>query len=566
MGQARRQQARAAARSAGDERPAPASSRPGEQQPHHWRLEIYAAALLLATLLAYLPTFNAGFVRWDDQYYVEDSNLLQDTDALKRIWNPFAHDTQQYYPLVFSSYWLEYHLWGLDARSYHVVNVGLHAINALLVLSIVLELGVAPPVAAIAAALFALHPAQVASVAWISELKNTLSGLFYLLAALAYLRHRRSGAWSAYGLCLLAFVGALLSKTQTLTLPASLVLADWALQRLGRVRRAGIVAVLARALPMLALGALAGLVTMQFEERPWTHAFTPVERLLVSTNAALFYARTFCAPLWLSPVYPEWHVSVGDWRWWVAPLLCALAAAALVAGRRRIPELVAWSVAHFYITLIPVLGVFSFNFQTYTFVADHFLYLSLVGGGLAAAIGIERAAAWSPTAAPRAMAAAGLLMLTTCAVLTYQECTHWRDNLAFWTRVRDRDPDGFLGHYNLGNHYRFKGQWAEAVPFYRRAAEIRSHVDFAFLRYAEALGHASGAAAVVDMCTQRLRRDPGFYPAYLERGGREEELGRTADAARDYEATLQLAPRDSAQWNDAQRRRAQLAARGAPGG
>jgi hypothetical protein len=107
---------------------------------------------LLATVLAYLPTFSAGFVRWDDQYYVEESNLLPDPDGLTKIWNPFGHDTQQFYPLVFSSYWLEYRIWGLDPRSYHVVNVGLHAINALLVLSVVLEFGVSTPVAAASAA------------------------------------------------------------------------------------------------------------------------------------------------------------------------------------------------------------------------------------------------------------------------------------------------------------------------------------------------------------------------------------------------------------------------------
>jgi hypothetical protein len=525
-----------------------------------WPPEAYAIALLLATVLAYLPAFSADFIRWDDQYYVEDSHLLPDPDALSKIWNPWGHDTQQYYPLVFSTYWLEYRLWGIDPHSYHVVNVGLHAINALLVLSVGLELGVSTALAATTAAIFALHPAQVASVAWISELKNTLSGFFALLAMLAYVRHRRTGVWSAYGLCLLAFTGALLSKTQTATLPVSLLLVDWALQRLGHVRRAAAAGVAGRVVPMFALGALAGVITLRFEQMPWTRTFTLVERLLVSANAAVFYARTLFAPFWLSPVYPEWRIVVSDWRWWIAPGICVAAAGTLLLGRRRIPELALWGIGHFYIALVPVLGLFSFNFQTYTFVADHFLYLSVLGGGLAIAVAVERASSAAPLRPLQPVIAAGLaLLLAGCGVLTYTECTHWRSNLSFWTRVRDRDPDGFLGNYNLGNHYRAAGQWPQAVVFYRRAADIRPAADYPFAHYADALEHASGPQAVIDMCTQRLSREPGFYVALLERGLRHEQLGHVREALQDYEGTLQLAPRGSAAWQEAQRRRTRLA-------
>jgi len=159
-----------------------------------------------------------------------------------------------------------------------------------------------------------------------------------------------------------------------------------------------------------------------------------------------------------------------------------------------------------------------------------------------------------------------LVLLTGCGTLTYLECTHWRSNLTFWTRVRERDPDGFLANFNLGNHYRNVRQWSQAVPFFRRAAEIRAKVDYPFVRYAEALGQASGPAAVIEMCTQRLARDPNFYPAALERASRHEQLGQLHEALQDYERTLQTAPRDSAQWGEAQRRHTQLANQQAPSG
>ncbi len=334
-----------------------------------------------------------------------------------------------------------------------------------------------------------------------------------LLCAWAYIRHRRSGAWSTYGLCLLAFVGALLSKTQTVTLPASVLLADWALQRLGRIRRTRFVNVVARLLPMLVLGAVAGWITMRFEQEPWTRTFAMTERLLVITNAAAFYARTFFAPFWLSPIYPEWHVAAFDVQWWTGPIVCAVGVGALVLWRRRIPDLVLWGIAHFYIALIPVIGLFSFNFQTYALVADHFLYLSVFGGGLAVAIAAERASVvWRPPSRQPVIAAAGLLLLIGCSVQTYRECRHWQNNLAFWTRVRDQDPNGFVANYNLGNHYRYTGQWSQAVPFYRRAAEIRPRAEYPFQHSTRSSRHLVGIRRII-AAFQALFRGPRWAPS-----------------------------------------------------
>jgi len=452
------------------------------------------AGLLVVTALAFLPTFGADFIRWDDQYYVEENTLLRDVNGLKKIWNPLTHATQQYYPLTFSSYWLEYRLWGLDARGYHATNVGLHLINVLLVLFVVRSFGMARRVAVAVAAVFALHPVQVASVAWISERKNTLSGVFYLLAFLFYLRHRRSGAWGAYGASLLSFVAALLSKTQTVTFAASLIVADVVLQRSGRLRRTGMGELAARLGPMLALGAVAIIVTVQFEQRPWTRTFTPLERLLVAANAAWFYARTFVAPLWLAPVYPEWHVSAADPRWWLAVLAWPVALAGVAYWRQRIGEFALWGAAHFYIVLLPVLGLLSFNLQTYTLVADHFLYLSVIGGGLAVAVWADRLWIGSPPGSTRRaiLTAMAALLLAGGGVQTYLESTHWRNNETFWMRVHERDPDGFLGNYNLGNHYRRRSEWSEAVRFYRRACEIRPKADYACRAYAQAVSNAAG--------------------------------------------------------------------------
>ena len=191
-----------------------------------------ASSLVLMVVVVYLPVRHAGFV-WDDSYHtVEGNPALRDLAGLKRIWFESSKEhIPQYYPLVHTTFWLEYQVWGLEPLSYHVINVLLHAGNVLLLWVLLRRLGV--PGAFFAAALFAVHPVEVESVAWVSERKNTLSTLCYLGSFLALLRFwpaapsasaetvRRTGAWGWYALALLLFVAALLSKSVTCSLPAA---------------------------------------------------------------------------------------------------------------------------------------------------------------------------------------------------------------------------------------------------------------------------------------------------------------------------------------------------------
>src|SRR5438552_14740820 len=230
-----------------------------------WNLWLCTAALLIATAIALHPALRADFLSWDDTAYVSMNKLLQSTEGLKKIWDPFWATKDQYYPLVFTSYWLEYRLWDANSTGYHAVNLGLHLTNIVLVTLLIRALGGSGWVVIATASVFALHPLQVASVAWIAERKNLLSGVFYLFAFLAYLHHRRTNRWGSYGGCLLAFIAALLSKTQTVTLPASLLLVEYLLPSPARLRPVQPMAVARRIAPMLALGVVAALVTAHVE-------------------------------------------------------------------------------------------------------------------------------------------------------------------------------------------------------------------------------------------------------------------------------------------------------------
>jgi hypothetical protein len=210
-------------------------------------LPTFKALLLVALgLIAYQQIWHLGYI-WDDDYYVTHNAALRDLHGLWRIWFDVTA-TPQYYPLVHSSFWLEYHFWGLNPVGYHAINLILHMLAAILLWRVLVQLRV--PGAWLAAAIFAVHPVHVESVAWITERKNVLSAVFYLAAALAYLRFERardseeSGrrAWTFYAASFAFFVLALLSKTVACSLPAALLLARW--WRTGTLKRRDIVPLL----------------------------------------------------------------------------------------------------------------------------------------------------------------------------------------------------------------------------------------------------------------------------------------------------------------------------------
>ena len=208
-------------------------------------LILWAGLIVLITLLAYIRAMRGGYV-WDDETHVTHNLTLRTLDGLRKIWLK-PGTVPQYYPLVHTTFWLEYNLWHLHPFGYHLVNVLLHSFNAILLLFILRYLRV--PGALLAALLFALHPVHVESVAWITERKNVLSGLFYLSSFLAYLRFynltadplphsssssvlhpisdQESHLWRYYALSLFLFICALLSKTVTSSLPAAILLVLW---------------------------------------------------------------------------------------------------------------------------------------------------------------------------------------------------------------------------------------------------------------------------------------------------------------------------------------------------
>jgi hypothetical protein len=295
---------------------------------------VLATALVALTLLAYAPAWH-GEVLWDDAGHLTRTDL-QGQEGLRRIWfEPGA--TQQYYPVVHTAFWVQHQLWGDSTTGYHLVGIVLHGLSAFMVGVILRRLGV--PGAPAAAIIFALHPVHVESVAWISELKNTLSGFFYLGAALAYLRFDDSRALRPYVAAVALFVLALLSKSVTATLPVGLLVVLW--WRRGRLSVRADVAPL---LPFVAAGVAMAVVTIAFEAveigaQGADYALGVMDRILIAGRAAWFYVGALLWPSNLTFNYPRWVIDSGIWWQYLFPAALAglLASLWTVRGWSRGP-------------------------------------------------------------------------------------------------------------------------------------------------------------------------------------------------------------------------------------
>ena len=424
------------------------------------------AALLAVTLVAYYPAWHGGLL-WDDDGHLTPS-ALQSVGGLWRIWFDVGA-TQQYYPAVHTAFWLLHRLWGDSTLGYHLVNIALHACSAFLVAVILRRLRA--PGAVLAAVIFALHPVHVESVAWISEMKNTLSGVFYLGAALAYLRFDARRQKRSYALAIVLFGLALLSKTVTATLPAGLVVVVWWLR--GRIRwRTDIVPLV----PFFTLGAGAGVLTM-WVERTFIGAqgaeFSPslIGRFLVAGRAVWFYLAKLVWPADLIFIYPRWQIDAqAAWQYLfplgVAALLVTLW---LLRTRTRAPLA---ALLFFGVTLGPALGfvnVFPFR---YSFVADHFQYLASIPIIALFSAGMATLARRWRLNGGLAGGAALLALAAPLGVLTWAQSHQYVDAATLYRVTISANPSCWLAHNNLGILLQRLGRLNEAAAEYEAAMRI----------------------------------------------------------------------------------------------
>lgn len=495
------------------------------------------ALLGVATFLAYRPAWHGAPV-WDDAAHMTRPQL-RPLDGLRRIWlEPGA--TQQYYPLTHTAFWVQSRLWGDETLGYHLVNVAFHLATSLLLFALLRRLEVPGPL--LAAAVFALHPVHVESVAWITELKNTLSGALFAAAALAYLRFDEARRKRAYALALALFVLGLLAKTVVAVLPAALLVAFW--WRRGRLEPRRDVLPL---VPFFALGLAAGLVTA-WVERQYVIGGLAVhfglgakERLLLAGRAIWFYLGKLVWPAELVFLYPRWDLGRPAWWAFLFPAGALLLLVAAWALRKKWRGPLA-ALLFFVLALLPALGfvdVYPFRFS---YVADHFQYLASLGPiVLASAL----AAAWRERASGalrRAAPAAALLVLGALAVLASRQSRLYASSETLWRATLERNPGCWLALNNLGVISLERHDDAEAERLFFESLRWNPEYEAALNNCGYVLARKGRVYEAIGYYERALAIWPGYPDAHVNLGNALFVTGRPGEAIGQYGRALAERP------------------------
>src|SRR6266480_2209184 len=500
---------------------------------------VFGALLAGVTIFAYRPAWNGGFL-WDDDDYILKNDLLTASDGLQRIW--FSFDSpSQYFPLVYTTFRIERALWGLNPAGYHVVNVLLHVANALLVWRLLARLRV--PGAWLAGVIFALHPVQVESVAWITERKNVLMGFFFLLTLLAwveFLDQQTSRRWRLYSLALVLYALALFSKTTACTLPAALLLILWLQKRPITKER------LVQVIPFVVLGIAMGLLTVWWERyHQGTHgplfALGPVERILIASRAVWFYLSKLFWPSNLTFIYPRWIVSAThllDYAW-LAALggLCA----AICFARRYVGRSLEVAALFFVATLSPVIGFIMLYTFRYTFVADHYQYLASIGPIAFTSPGVATLAAAFKESRHFIFGAA-IFIVAVLALLTGRQSTMYADIEGLWRTTIARNPDCWMAHNNLGIVLAQKNEIDEAIAHYRKTLEMSPDFADADYNLGNALLQKGEIDAAILHCQRAVTIQPNDPEAQVALGNALLQKGLIDESIVHYQKALAIRP------------------------
>ena len=530
--------------------PAIVSGPPDLQRLSRRREWLWAFLLIALVFVSYARVFNAGFI-WDDESHLTQNPCIVGPLGLKEVWTSAR---AVYYPLVLTTFWILHKFVGLSPWPYHLLNVLLHAGSAVLLWRILRQLNVRG--AWLGAALWALHPVMVQSVAWVTELKNTQSGFFYLLSVFCFLKSsaaiqgravsgslwRRTGEHRSllFALSLAFFILATLSKPSVVMLPVVLFLCIW--WRAGRPHWHDVVALA----PFVLISALASVWTI-FEQKfhagatgtEWAQTWP--DRLIIAGRAIWFYLAKLIWPHPLIFIYPRWEIDSAQVTAYL-PLLAALAGLLVLwLNRAKWSRAVFFAAAYYVVSLFPVLGFFSVYFFRYSFVSDHFQYLAsmgplaLAGAGIVTGcsrlVGSRRLSALPSTSRdppPQGSGVAGSSVATTplvgtcgvllllLVVLTWRQTAVYHNLVTLYTATLTRNPGCWMAHYNLGIALNEQGDTDGAISHYRKAVQLW----------------------------------PGYAEAHYNLGRLLVQKGQVDEAITHYEKALEINPADAEAHNN----------------
>jgi len=503
------------------------------------RSSLRVGLIVLITLVIYIPAMRAGFV-WDDDLFLTQNPLIKADDGLYRFW--FTTEPPDYFPLVSSSLWLEWRLFGMNATGYHVVNVVLHAVSSVLMWLVLRRLEI--PGAWLAALIFAVHPVNVESVAWITERKNTQPMVFYLLTILFYLRYEREGAKRWYFVALGSFLLALLSKTSVVMLPFVLLGCVW--WQKGGIGRKDLI----RTVPFVALSLVLGLITVWFQynvaigdDVVRTGGF--LSRLAGAGWAVWFYLYKAIIPYKLCFVYPRWNVDTSSIVSYLPGIILLGCFIVFWRYRKGWGRVFLFGLGYFVVTLFPVVGFFDINFMRFSLVTDHWQYFSIIGIiTLLVGLGVWTWNGWRGQLRHMASVAAAAVVFLFC-MLTWIQCHAYKDLEALWRDTISKNPEAWLAHSNLGTVLVSQGRFGEATTHCSEALRINPSHPWIHGALGAALAGQRRFEEAIAHFSEALRIDPDFrdaHQAHNDLGLALNETGRLDEAIRHFSEAARIKP------------------------
>jgi Flp pilus assembly protein TadD len=515
-----------------------------------------AAALVAGALAVYAQVGGHGFVNLDDQQYVYDNPFVR----LGLIWDglawAFGFRATNWHPLTWLSHMLDVELFGLDAGRHHLVSVAIHSLNTVLVFLWLRQMTGATWRSAVVAAFFGLHPLHVESVAWISERKDVLYALFWLLGSMAWVQWTRRGGAGRYLLVVVLFALGLAAKPMAVTFPFALLLLDgWPLGRASlahtREETSGrtVGALVREKTPLFALSAASVVLTWLAQRGTAAVRLESISlgaRLANGVVAYVAYLRDAVWPAALGPFYPHPSVaSTGHPGWLVAACAAGLAAVTFVALRERSRRpFLLWGWLWYLGLLVPVIGLVQVGLQSR---ADRYTYLPLLG--LFVAITWEGAAIAGTSRTRRAIAATvTAIALLAFALVAHSQVRHWRDSEAIWIRALAVTEGNWQAWRGLGDALADAGRHVEATAAHRQALQIRPTDAEAWNALGADAGRRGDPGGAVPLLEQALRLDPRLADAWYNLGTAQGNLGRHVDAEASLARAVELRPDHGRAW------------------
>lgn len=495
-----------------------------------------ACIIILITLVVYIPAIRAGFI-WDDDLFLTQNRLIHADDGLYRFW--FTTEPPDYFPLVSTLLWLEWRLWGMNATGYHVVNILFHALSSVVIWLVLRRLKI--PGAWLAALIFAIHPVNVESVAWITERKNTQPMVFYLLAIWVYLKFESDGYRRWYLLALFLFLLALLSKTSVVMLPFVLLGCAW-WQRGGITRKD-----LLHSIPFFILSGLLGLVTVWFQynvaiggEIVRTDGF--FSRLAGAGWAVWFYIHKAIVPYKLSFVYPRWEIDATAIVSYLPIIVLLGCFAAFWRYRKGWGRPFLFGFGYYVLTLFPTLGFFNIYFMKYSLVADHWQYTSLIGIiALAVGIGDYILSRWY--SAPRKwLAMAAVALVGMLCILSWKQESIYANNEMLWRDTISKNPNASIAQVNLGVLLRRQGRLEEAIAHFSKALQANPQHEGAHNNLGLALYEIGRLDEAISHYDRAIEIKPNYAVAHHNLGLAYVRQGKPGKAIDHFSRALQAKP------------------------